>query len=85
MLDEAHVEYDAFSFLNSGELQIKRSYYYRSQAGDLHALQSQLINLFPAATNVHIGEHHRAFHGGAKPGSANDSYLYVSLMLPDSL
>ena len=53
----------------------KKSYYYRTVK--LDQLEIELKKVFPNANIIGCGDHFRPFYGGAKAGSAKDSYLYI--------
>ena len=58
----------------------KKSYYWGiTQSGEKFA--DKVKELQPNATIIDFGNHFAPFHGGAKPGTAKDSYFWVKFTI----
>ena len=67
---------NTFTFHKDGTITAKWSYFYRmGHTPEKYAEKIKAI--FPTATIVETGDHFHAFVGGAKTGSACDSYMWV--------
>jgi len=62
--------------LRKGIVTAKRSYFY-SHGYSEDKMAEAILTVFPTATIVEKGNHWHEFCGGAKAGSAKDSYFWV--------
>jgi hypothetical protein len=74
------IKVDALSVSN-GVYKAKRSYF-RSSVNASEIMSEKIARLPGIVVNDH-GDHWHAFVGGAKPGSHQDSYIWVSFTLTD--
>lgn len=71
--------FDTFS-LRKGEYLIKKSYYWGLDS-DGSTLANKVKKILPEAEVIDYGNHWHPFVGGAKAGSAKDSYLYCKFKI----
>jgi len=65
---------DTISFRDN-TFTVKKSYFWGATK-DGSTLAKKVEDLLPGVKVIDYGNHYHAFVGGAKPGSAQDSYLY---------
>jgi hypothetical protein len=71
--------FDTFSFRNN-VFTVKKSYYWGfSKSGETYA--NKVKEIIPEAKIIDFGNHFASFKGGAKAGSAGDSYFYVKFTI----
>ena len=67
---------DAMTFHKDGTITAKWGYFYRhDRTPEKYA--EKIKEAFPGAFIIDTGDHWHAFVGGAKSGSAQDSYMWV--------
>lgn len=67
---------------HKGKFTLKRSYYWGITRSGLDVLEPVVREKVPDAVVVGWGNHYHGFVGGAKSGSAQDSYYWISFTVP---
>ncbi len=68
---------------SKGAFKFYRSYFYRHGMTPEH-LVNKVKEKIPNAVILDSGDHWAPFNGGAKSGSAKDSYLWVTFTVPET-
>jgi len=74
---------DSVGRKKAGTIIAKWGYFYR-HGMEPSKLADKVKRLYPGAEIVDTGDHWHAFVGGAKSGSAQDTYMYVEFRLPEA-
>lgn len=85
-LIKENVSHDAITFHKDGTFTVKHSYFYRhgmTTRTIAEKAMAQMDAIGIHATEVDSGDHFHAFVGGAKSGSAQDSYMWVKFTVED--
>ena len=67
--------------VRKGIYTVKTGFFYRNSLSP-DVMKQKVLSKIPSATILDAGEHWHAFVGGAKPGSAQDSYMWVKFTIP---